>query len=204
MAGLYLAGAGDLTVGAAEGEPEGTANITVTGNYDVPVSADKPVAKVVGLAFEADGPIQNEQAIVIFNTQTTNIQASATSKNLLPIGLYMMNGSHLPVIEFHGDETTIAAENVGNAAIGVRIVQDDLTGDPKFHLLGRPRSQEHRNDDHGRRFQGDWYLDHGRQHGQCRGRLTVTVAGDNHASGLGAKRKPAPNPRGLTRCSGAL
>ena len=48
----------------------------------------------------------------------------------------MMNGSHQPVIEFHGAETTIAAENVGNAAIGVRIVQDDLTGDPNSTYSG--------------------------------------------------------------------
>ena len=197
MAGLYLAGAGDLTVGAAEGEPEGTANITVTGNYDVPVSADKPVAKVVGLAFEADGPIQNEQAIVIFNTQTTNIQASATGKNLLPIGLYMMNGSHLPVIEFHGDETTIAAENVGNAAIGVRIVQDDLTGDPNSTYSGvlGLKSTATTITAVGSKAIGIWTT--GDNTVNVGGDLTVTVAGDNHALWFGSEEEARSESSGL-------
>lgn len=42
LAGIYLTGANDLTVGPTNGKYEGTTNISVTGNYDVPTSEDKP------------------------------------------------------------------------------------------------------------------------------------------------------------------
>lgn len=197
MAGLYLAGAGDLTVGTAEGEPEGTTNITVTGNYDVPVSTDKPVATVIGLVSEASDPIRNEQAIVTFNTQTTNIKATATGKNLLPVGLYMMNGSHQPVIEFHGAETTIAAENVGNAAIGVRIVQDDLTGDPNSTYSGvlGLKSTVTTITAEGSKALGIWAT--GDNTVNVGGDLKVTVAGDNYALWFGSEEEARSESSGL-------
>ncbi|BBF23832.1 autotransporter outer membrane beta-barrel domain-containing protein [Sutterella megalosphaeroides] len=196
LVGLYLAGVGDLTVGAAEGEPEGTTNITVTGNYDVPVSTHNPVATVIGLMAEADGPIQNEQEIVTFNTRTTNIKASATGKNLIPVGLYMRNGSHEPVIEFNGNETTIAAASTAGNAIGVFVQQDDLTDDPNpvSGILGLKSTTTTITAEASKAI-GLWAL--GDNTVNVGGDLKVTVQGDNYALWFGSDAEARSESSGL-------
>lgn len=134
LAGIYLTGANNLTIGPANGEYEGTTNISVTGNYDVPTSEDKPSSLVAGLISEAYG--ESGTSRVSFNTRATNITVSATGSHLLPTGVTMMNGSHLPVIEFHGDETTISVKSATGNAMGMWLMQDDLMDDPNPEYRG--------------------------------------------------------------------
>ena len=199
LVGFYQAGANNLTIGPANGEYEGTTNISVIGNYDVPTSENQSLAMVVGLLSQADGPLVSELAHVAFNTKTTNIKATATSKNLLPIGLAMMSGSHNPVIEFNGDETTIAATSSSGNAIGVWLMQDDWMGDTNPYysshlaLVGdKTTITAEGTDTIGIWATGDNTID-------VRSNLTVTVADDNYALWFGSEDEALNESSGLSQ-----
>ena len=198
LAGIYLTGANDLTVGPTNGKYEGTTNISVTGNYDVPTSEDKPSSLVSGLISEAYG--ESGTSRVSFNTQMTNITVSATGKHLLPAGVTMMNGSHLPVIEFHGDETTISAKSTAGNAIGIWLMQDDLMDDPNPEYRGVLNLQSAKTTisatgAEGADTLGIWAT--GDNTVNVGGDLTVTVAGDNYALWFGSDAEARSESSGL-------
>lgn len=198
LAGIYLTGANDLTVGPTNGKYEGTTNISVTGNYDVPTSEDKPSSLVSGLISEAYG--ESGTSRVSFNTRTTNITVSATGKHLLPAGVTMMNGSHLPVIEFHGDETTISAKSTAGNAIGIWLMQDDLMDDPNPEYRGVLNLQSAKTTisatgAEGADTLGIWAT--GDNTVNVGGDLTVTVAGDNYALWFGSDAEARSESSGL-------
>lgn len=202
LAGIYLTGANNLTIGPANGEYEGTTNISVTGNYDVPTSEDKPSSLVAGLISEAYG--ESGTSRVSFNTRTTNITVSATGSHLLPTGVTMMNGSHLPVIEFHGDETTISVKSATGNAMGMWLMQDDLMDDPNPEYRGVLNLQSAKTtiSVEGADTLGIWAT--GDNTVNVGGDLQVTVADDNYALWFGSEDEVRDESSGLAEAFQAI
>ena len=199
LSGLYLTGANDLTIGSADGNPEGKTNIIVTGAYDVPTSEDKPASLVCGVLSEIDSPVSSEATLVSFNTRTTNIKASATGKHLVPVGVAMMNGSHNPVIEFNGDETTITATSTAGNSIGVWLMQDDWMSDidPNYSGVLNLNSAKTTITAEGTDTIGIWVT--GDNTVNVDGNLTVTVASDSHALWFGSEDEVLLESSGLEK-----
>lgn len=202
LAGIYLTGANNLTIGPANGEYEGTTNISVTGNYDVPTSEDKPSSLVAGLISEAYG--ESGTSRVSFNTRATNITVSATGSHLLPTGVTMMNGSHLPVIEFHGDETTISVKSATGNAMGMWLMQDDLMDDPNPEYRGVLNLQSAKTtiSVEGADTLGIWAT--GDNTVNVGGDLQVTVADDNYALWFGSEDEVRDESSGLAEAFQAI
>ena len=202
LAGIYLTGANNLTIGPANGEYEGTTNISVTGNYNVPTSEDKPSSLVAGLISEAYG--ESGTSRVSFNTRATNITVSATGSHLLPTGVTMMNGSHLPVIEFHGDETTISVKSATGNAMGMWLMQDDLMDDPNPEYRGVLNLQSAKTtiSVEGADTLGIWAT--GDNTVNVGGDLQVTVAGDNYALWFGSEDEVRDESSGLAEAFQAI
>lgn len=202
LAGIYLTGANNLTIGPANGEYEGTTNISVTGNYNVPTSEDKPSSLVAGLISEAYG--ESGTSRVSFNTRATNITVSATGSHLLPTGVTMMNGSHLPVIEFHGDETTISVKSATGNAMGMWLMQDDLMDDPNPEYRGVLNLQSAKTtiSVEGADTLGIWAT--GDNTVNVGGDLQVTVAGDNYALWFGSEEEVRDESSGLAEAFQAI